>query len=211
MLYLSLLLLNPRSRQVQSELRDPYQMHRTLAKAFGEGEAAQAAARCLFRVEEDGQGVLRLLVQSQVPPLWEELTAPPDYLSAPPQVKEFAPAFRSGQPLAFRLRANPTKRQAAKAEGSKMGARVGLYTEEERLAWLRRQGIAHGFAVQEARLISESASACRAQSNRAVFSAVRFEGVLRVTDPPALLNALAGGIGAGKGFGFGLLSVSRLK
>ena len=43
MLYLSRLALNPRSRQAQAEIRDPYQMHRTLSKAFPEGDDAQQA------------------------------------------------------------------------------------------------------------------------------------------------------------------------
>jgi CRISPR system Cascade subunit CasE len=42
-----------------------------------------------------------------------------------------------------------------------------------------------------------------------VHQAVTFDGLLRVTDPEALLAALAGGIGSGKGFGFGLLSLAR--
>lgn len=211
MLYLSLLSLNLRSRQVQSELRDPYEMHRTLSKAFAEGDAEQSAARCLFRVEEDSAGSLRLLVQSQVPPAWEKLTASPDYLREVPQVKNFAPTLQADQLLAFRLRANPTKRQAAKREGQRLGNRVGLYKEEERLAWLSRQGAAHGFMLETVRLTSEPSPSCQAKGHEAAFSAVRFEGVLCVTDPSSLHSALAGGIGAGKGFGFGLLSLSRLK
>ena len=33
-MYLSRLILNPRSRQVRNELADPYEMHRTVCKAF---------------------------------------------------------------------------------------------------------------------------------------------------------------------------------
>jgi CRISPR system Cascade subunit CasE len=38
--------------------------------------------------------------------------------------------------------------------------------------------------------------------------AVLFDGVLEVTDPVAFRNTLAAGVGPGKGFGFGLLSVA---
>jgi hypothetical protein len=37
-MFLSMIEVNPRCRQVQAELRDPYQMHRTLSKAFGDGD-----------------------------------------------------------------------------------------------------------------------------------------------------------------------------
>ena len=33
-MYLSRLILNPRSRRVQRELAEPYEMHRSLMKAF---------------------------------------------------------------------------------------------------------------------------------------------------------------------------------
>jgi CRISPR system Cascade subunit CasE len=40
------------------------------------------------------------------------------------------------------------------------------------------------------------------------FSAARFDGTLRVTDPEKLAHALVNGIGKARGFGFGLLSVA---
>lgn len=216
MLYLSRLSLNPRSRQAQAELRDPYQMHRTLAKAFDAEDDAQAEARCLFRVDESPRGDLIVLVQSRTEPTWDRLTAPPDYLREPPQVKPFAPALRAGQPLAFRLRANPTKRLPhprgdEPPDGKRLGDRVGLYTEEERLAWLARKASVSGFLLLSVTQTGESPLDCQAKGRRAVFSAARFEGVLRVTDPALLLEALSGGIGAGKGFGFGLLSLAPMK
>lgn len=55
-LYLSKLSLNNRSRQAQSELRDPYEMHRTLSKAFTDDHAQNAEGRCLFRVDEALEG-----------------------------------------------------------------------------------------------------------------------------------------------------------
>lgn len=209
MLYLSRLTLNPRSRQAQSELRDPYEMHRTLSKAFGEGDDAQAAARYLFRVDESPQGALTILVQSRTQPAWDRLTAPPDYLREPPQVKPCAPDLRAGQTLAFRLRANPTKREAAPPGEERQGNRVGLYTEEARLVWLTRKAEAGGFRLCSVTQSSEDPPHCQAKRQQAVFSAVRFEGVLQVLDPAVLQETLAAGIGAGKGFGFGLLSLAR--
>ena len=39
--------------------------------------------------------------------------------------------------------------------------------------------------------------------------AVRFDGLLEVTDPVKFLETLRAGIGSAKGFGFGLLSLAR--
>ena len=59
-MYLSRLLLNPRSRQVRSELARPYEMHRTLLRAFPNGKVhtgrtEEDASGLLFRVEEDAR------------------------------------------------------------------------------------------------------------------------------------------------------------
>lgn len=208
MLTLSLLTLDPRSRQVQSEVRNPYELHRTLAKAFGDGEDAQHAARCLFRLEEDKHG-WRVLVQSRTRPDWSRLTVAPGYFRADPQLRALTPHLSTGQLLAFRLRANPTKRQAEKPADKRLGDRVGLYTQEDRLAWLTRKAAAHGFALVSVTATAEDPARGRTtRGHHATFSAVRFDGLLRVTDPAALLAALENGIGAGKGVGFGLLSLA---
>jgi CRISPR system Cascade subunit CasE len=40
------------------------------------------------------------------------------------------------------------------------------------------------------------------------FGSVLFEGVLQVTDPDGFRETLATGIGSGKAYGFGLLSIA---
>jgi len=200
MIYLSRLALAPRSRQVQAELRDFYQMHRTLSKAFSDGAGDWQGARCLFRVEDDP--ALCVLVQSRTRPDWSRLSVPADYLQAPPDLKECAPRVAMGQHLSFRLRANPTVRRD--------GVRLGLYKEEEQTAWLARKAAANGFRICSLLARPDDPLCCRTAGGQAAkFSAVRFDGTLQVADPVALLNALEGGLGAGKGMGFGLLSLAR--
>jgi len=202
MIYLSKLVLNPASRQVQAELRDPYQMHRTLAKAFG-ADGDFERARCLFRIDElRSSGALYLLVQSLAPPNWERLTASARYLQDAPQVTTFEPRLAEGQRLAFRLHANPTVKRERK--------RYLISGEGGQLDWLRRKGEQHGFALLSAR-VSDAQTFCSqtAAGQRAQLVGVRFDGLLCVTDAQALVGAVAHGIGSGKGFGFGLLSLAR--
>lgn len=153
-MFLSQLMLNARSRQVQNEMRDPYEMHRTLCRAFTEGvpkeekKAALEAARLLFRVEED-KGALHVLAQSKTEPDWSFLASP--YLQASPRCKPFEPSVREGQSVRFRLLANPTFRPfiARDARSKKNVERVGLYREHERLDWLLHRGRnEYGFALQ---------------------------------------------------------------
>ncbi len=215
MMYLSLLQLNPRSRQVQSELANPYEMHRTVMSAFPDGHPRDAAG-VLFRLDFDSRtGQPALLVQSQSEPNWHTLK--PGYLLADgmpnPQTKPFQPRFQAGQLLAFRLLANPTRRVGNK-EDPNCGARVALYKEEEQYEWLSRKAAQHGFRVLQAQVSHTDTLTGKLrrepQTEHALtLFAVRFDGVLEVTDPAKLREALASGIGSGKAFGFGLLSLAR--
>jgi len=225
-MYLSRLILNPRSRQVQSELARPYQMHKTILRAFPDGDvaverSAEKAAGVLFRLEEDARSGLLLLVQSQFPPHWARLPNLVTYLlpaeQLPPGIpenpalKEINLQLRAGQTLAFRLHANPTKRLSS-GKGNKPGKRVALYKEKDQLAWLERKFQVGGARVLEARTAQSGnvygQQTKQDQKNTLTLFGARFEGRLQVADPQALLDTLRTGIGSGKGMGFGLLSLA---
>jgi len=221
-MYLSQLILNPRSRRVQRELADPYQMHRSIMRAFPDG-LVKGKERVLFRVDEHPRlGAPALLVQSLVRPDWSWLAEGPGtsgYLLADvqdnPGVKPFALTLKAVQVLAFRLRANPTRRLSA-GQGNK-GKRVGIYGEEEQMRWLSRKGKQHGFRVLQVRLSGQArikkhkAIHRQGQAHDLELLSVQFDGLLQVTDPPRLVRAVESGIGSGKGFGFGLLSLASAR
>ena len=218
MTYLTRLILNPRSKQVRNELADPYEMHRTVMKAFAEN--LQDDERVLFRVDLPRTGIPTLLVQSKYEPGWVELTeARKNYLLDEeylPFGKEnfalkkinFSQKLRAGQKLAFRLRANPIKRIKETRK------RVGLFKEEEQLNWLKRKlGYENSARLLSARIINESDQygklfAEKDRKKRMKFHAVLFEGILEITDKAEFQKMLEAGIGPGKGLGFGLLSLA---
>ena len=221
-MYLSRLILNPRSRRVQKELAQPYELHRTMMQAFPDlpGEPSNPRERfgILFRVDMIDR-MPAVLVQSTEEPDWQTLADMPDYLTdtngAPnPAVKDISDTcahLREGQTLSFRLRANPTKRSN---KGDNKGKRVGLYREEEQTDWLARQAKRAGFSVLQALVVPEGTQEGRKQEgpdgprHQMKHHAVRFEGVLRIADAQAFRQALASGIGPAKAFGFGLLSLA---
>lgn len=222
-MYLSRLILNGRSRDVQRDLARPYDLHRTLLSAFPTGEVhtertGEDAIGLLYRVDEDARsGGLHLLVQSQQPPHWERLPAA-DYLlpvAGNPATREVTLQLRAGQQLAFRLRANPTMRLPTPKGSGDKGKRVGIYDEEAQLKWLARKGEQHGFRLLQAQTRDDGklkqAQAVQAKNGMhdLEFLSVQFDGVLQVTDPAAVLHAVSAGIGSGKAFGFGLLSLAR--
>jgi CRISPR system Cascade subunit CasE len=214
-MYLSRLILNPRSRRVQSEIADRYQLHRSIMGAFPDHLGADEE-RVLFRLDQDTRsGDLTLLVQSWTLPDWSWLAEPNarDYLrpvSVPnPALKEFQLDLASGQTLAFRLRGNPTARRRL-PDGSKK--RVGLQREEEQLEWLERKAERNGFRIRSVRTSHQAKAYGQIYQNgdkhRLTFFSVQFDGLLRVEDAEQLEEAVRSGIGSGKAFGFGLLSLA---
>ena len=220
-MYLSRLILNPRSRQVQREIASPYQMHKTILRAFP--EKLPADERVLFRLDENHTNVmLVLLVQSQHLPDWGHLLNGKNYLlrveSLPaqfaenPSTKAVNLQFRAGQHLSFRLYANPTKKIKVEVDGKRKAKRVGLFKEEDQQQWLARKLEAAGASPLRAE-ISQNGNIYAGQKkdgqkNKLTLLGVRFEGALQVTDPQALRRAVDNGIGSGKGLGFGLLSLA---
>ncbi|GIW07767.1 MAG: CRISPR-associated endoribonuclease Cse3 [Dehalococcoidia bacterium] len=220
-MYLSLLWLNPASRQAMGDLADVQALHVRLMSAFPEGAGSRAKLDLLHRVERDRAGRPRVLVQSRLLPDWSRL--PARYLVSPPTVKSIDKAFQAitrGMRLRFRLRANPTKRllSADHRRGlpervdrqGKEGKRVALLKDEDRLAWLQRKAREAGFRVVSAIVRAEpDERGQKAGGPRLVLSAATFDGVLEVEDADKLRTALTTGIGPGKAYGFGLLSVAR--
>ncbi len=222
-MYLSRLILNPRDRTVQREIGNPYELHRTLMSAFPED--LPKGERVLFRVEADPRtGVPTVLVQSRTQPDWSHLDERerfllpesrwPPTVFANPATKPFDLTFAPGQLLAFRLRANPTVKRSTPEDraANRQGKRVALYKEEEQRAWLDRKGERNGFRVARVTVVEEGNVTSWIPRNdkkrKATHFAVRFEGLLQVTDPEALWDAVQSGLGSAKGFGFGLLSLA---
>ncbi len=212
-IYLSQLILNPDSPMVQSELKNPYEMHRTIMRGF---TSERESANVLYRMETNPySGVMTLLVQSTVEPQWEPLTqvGQGQYLLSLPAWKAVDLGLQKGQLLRFRLVANPSVKRD--------GKRHALYKEEEQRRWLETKGTgctekkrpSHGFQVLDMDIQKGDNQYGRIhryndEQHKVTIHRVQFDGILQVTDPVAFLAAIQSGIGSGKAFGFGLLSVA---
>jgi len=210
-MYLSRLILDPRSRRTQAELADPYQMHRTLMAAFPEDLPDNE--RMLYRVDTDRHtGVPTVLVQSQNQPDWSFIEDDSRYLLqrkpvSNPDCKRVNVHVEKGQLLAFRLRANPIVKRN--------GRRIGLYDEQEQLQWLQRKGADGGFRVVTVTIVVQGMQDTEKVANDDKMQirhyAARFDGQLQVTAPERFRETLESGIGPAKAFGFGLLSVAPVR
>ncbi len=180
-------------------------------RAFPDAEHG-GPGRVLLRLDmpSEGDGPC-LLVQSDKRPDWSHLVQLLGYLARPPETRDdYPPPFVTGQALIFRLRANPTRRDKA------TGKREGVLTEEKQREWLARKGQSGGFEVLSVTITYESFKrASHGHPGEDVkpmtHLAVRYDGVLRVTNPDAFRKTIVAGVGSGKAFGFGLLSVAPFR
>lgn len=199
---------------------------------------ARAQSSFLFRVgDANAAAAVSVLAQSTVAPAWDRL---PYGYARSCECKEVSAALDCivpGSRFRFRLRANPTRRVHRRAaQGSDehtgrrspeharaVGRRVALRDEADQLPWLTRHGEAAGFALVNARLepggeefstvTVRPAGILRGWKGRSVVTVetALFEGVLETTDAALFRQSIANGIGPGKAYGCGLLSLAPLR
>jgi CRISPR system Cascade subunit CasE len=225
-LHLSRLVPNLRNRRMRTLLENPAQLYGVLlSAAFADevthhhGSAPTPGSRgLLYRLEDAtrSQGQY-LLVQSRVSPRWN--LAPrgllDEILAAHhlPEYKSFDPVVEPGQILRFRLRANPTQSVPSEKTGSHprpRGKVRPVLGETAQRQWLinRLAGIAE---IEDMRVTDEGNRRVTPSAGGGTrLISVLYEGYLRVQEPEALADAITTGIGRGKAFGFGLLSIARV-
>jgi CRISPR system Cascade subunit CasE len=226
MTYLSQLVLNPKDRDARRDLSDVHEMHRSIMRAFPQaGGRAREQYGVLFRLDVQRDGTPCVLVQSAERPDWSGRS--PTYLRAHPVTKCVdGPygALESGLELLFRLLANPTRRLMIRDGPDRdrwNGKRVDIRGEEQQLGWLRRKGQDGGFELLEVRArngipavdarpggIATGYRSNAGRRQKLSFGAVLFEGMLRITDGALFRQTLEHGLGSGKSYGFGLMSVA---
>jgi CRISPR system Cascade subunit CasE len=230
-IYLSRLLLNAHASSIASVLADAQRLHAWVLSAFpavsGPIKARQAHG-ILFRVEElhDPHHWVRTLVQSHTMPDWSHIPER-GVLRAPdergnPAVREIGALYARidpGQLFRFRLRASPTKSVEmvpfAGPESRVRSKRVPLLDANEQLAWLQRQGDRLGFHLAHSAVLENGTIyGVKYNDDRSTTAithrAVLFDGILEVVDRTRFQGALRDGVGRGKGYGLGLLSVAQL-
>lgn len=167
----------------------------------------------LFRIDPHFNGHAVILVQSAIEPDWRYAFHNACYLlAAPPEVKFYNPCFTKGQRLRFRLVVNPTRRLSKNSPDVKkesIGKRVPVSTDKFH-EWLVRRAEGAGFLIDEKSITVQPGYIYINKSRDAKgqrLRSVSYEGISEVADPIIFKETLVHGIGPGKAFGFGLLSV----
>lgn len=218
---------NLSSRRVRAAFANAGEVHRLLidlaARELGPTLVDDPRQRVglLFRVEETHDGPV-LLVQSRYRLDLEKLEArlgPGFGRTAERDLTPFLDKLTKGQELRYRLAAAPSKRlgkseKNAERLGKPADSKARAYTrplfgaDAER--WWRERAERHGLDLREV-VVSGATPALdpgRGGRRNVRHHVSRFDGHATVTDPEALRRAVLEGVGRGKSFGCGLLSLA---
>jgi len=223
-MYLSRIRLRPDAagkREFWQAMGSEYQAHHMVWDLFTDGPERERDF--LYRVE-DVDGLPTIYAACRREPvnrggMWTIETKPYD------------PILRSGQQLAFVLRANPVRTKCdekgkhhrhdvvmeAKTRLKQQGRSREEWPPEPEIvgqagfAWLATRGEANGFSVAEGDVRADGYTQRRFRKRKGrhdiSLSTIDYTGILTVTDPDLFKVALFGGIGTAKGFGCGLMMV----
>jgi CRISPR system Cascade subunit CasE len=189
---------------------------------FGTDQTKQVhVQRCaetgfLFRIDPQPGGGVVILVQSAVLPEWDyAFHNAPHLLAANPEVRTFDLRFAAEERLRFRLLANPTRKIDTKSapDGPRRNGKRVPVPNDKLYDWLACRAAAAGFSIDPGSTSVQPGYVYvnkqpNAQGQR--LRSARYDGLLTVTDASHLREALMQGLGPGKAFGFGLLSVARV-
>ena len=206
-MYLSRVSLDLRKRETMMALVNPQRFHGAVERAFP-GERR----RRLWRLDQLGDRLYLMILSEDKPEL---LSVVEQFGTGEPgKTKDYDSLLERvvpGSVWRFRLAANPTISKALADKPSERGKVQAHSTPEFQEKWLRDRAEKHGFSLKYVQVTASKW--LRFQKGRqgrpVTLLSVVYEGVLEVTDPLLFRRALTEGIGRGKAYGQGLLTVMR--
>jgi CRISPR system Cascade subunit CasE len=180
-MYLSQLVLNARERKVQQDLSNVHALHQRIMQGFPDENRENSRADWNVLYRQEIDSPV-VLVQSTVEPDWVKL--PERYLEK-----------HKIKPL------NDVLNHLAKGE-----------RRAEQVSWLERKGEQNGFQLLGLDVIPVPNLYGRKSSNPGAIKIVSalYQGTLEILDAEAFKQAVRHGIGRGRSYGCGLLSLAPL-
>lgn len=209
MTFFARILINPQRREARKLIASPQAMHAAVLAAFPPDVQASAESRILWRLDVNGPSYI-LYLQSPEEPDLRHIQEAAGWESRPAEVAHLGKllaTLEEGQSWAFRLTGNPVK--SLPVENGKRGRVVPHVTAEQQLGWLVHKAPQWGFRVAEGPggyLLGVTPSP--GVGKRLVRA--HFEGALTITDAELFRQCLLKGMGKGKAYGCGLLTIRKI-
>lgn len=217
MSYLTRFEINTARRSARELLTSPQRIHAAVLGAFPSGHSTPANERMLWRIDQHDHQTLLYLVSPHRPDLThlvESVGWPTTEGWATRDYQPLLDRLAARQRWGFRLAANPVHNRR-KTDDSPRSQRFGHVTVAQQTEWFLGRADHHGFTVpledhKEPDVAVRGRRTVRfdRQGRTVTLDTAIFEGRLEVTDPDALRAALTQGIGPGKAYGCGLLTLA---
>ena len=202
-MFLSRIQLDTSKRATMIALQNPSMFHGAIERAF-----EPRADRTLWRIDPlYSQHYLMLLSEDR--PNLDGINAQFGTMAAP-ETRSYDGLLGRIQPGGrwhFRLCANPTY---CKMQEGGRGKVCAHNTVQHQCEWLMEQSQKHGFSVSPDDFTVVNThwySFRKAAGNNVRLLSVTFEGLLTVTDEQLFRDALTQGIGRGKAYGMGMMTI----
>lgn len=205
-MYLSRAELDPTRRSTMIALTSPQKFHGAVENSFS-GERR----RRLWRLDSLNGKLYLLLLSEELPDLTglcAQFGTGARAGNAP--LRAAAGTGDLGQLLAVPSDGKPDTHPERPGGPAGAGCLKPCYLEAEQEQWLLEQAGKHGFALTEGAFQVTRKQTCHFRKNGkrpVTLLAVTYEGILQVTDPEAFREMLCQGIGRGKAYGLGLMTI----
>lgn len=212
-MYLSRIKLDTQKRATMIALSNPQRFHGAIENALG---VDNERSRTLWRLDTlNGEPCLIILTRN-IP----TLSSVADQFAIDANAVEtkgydaLLDHIVPGSQWHFRLTANPTKGQKSSTIHESRGKVTALISVPQQEEWLLKRAEAYGFSLQpEAFGVTQSHTYefQKLGRQKVTILSVDFEGMLTVLDAERFRQTMINGIGRGKAYGNGLLTIMRVQ
>lgn len=224
MTYFSRFMINPQRRGAWKLLRSPQAMHAAVMATLPP-DTDYSEGRILWRLDESQHAPVLYMVSPEKPN-FSNLMRQAGRQDCPGESAHYGrllAKLENGQEWAFRLAANPVKRHTNKETGKREV--FPHVTAKQQRTWIRERAPQWGFEViptvegqdiGECPMVSSRQDLAFARRDadgkvgKVTHRKAQFDGVLRITDVELFRKSLLSGMGRGKAYGMGLLTLAPL-
>ncbi len=227
-MFFSRVFLNPLRRATREWVSSPQRLHAAVLGGF----PGPAHGRTLWRLDQ-GDHRLELIVVSPDPPDLSHLAEMGGWAPHPPEIADYRPfldGITAGANYHFRIRANTVRSTKSGVDAGKRGRVINVGSRDSQEQWFVARAQDAGFHIPSDKhdltatdgtpIARRNLALTRRETMRftkkagdrvvpVTLATAQFDGRLQVDDPVVLRAALTNGIGRGKAYGCGLLTLAR--
>jgi len=217
-MYLSRVEINPRLRACKLALNSPQRLHAIIAASFPSiANDDVAARRHLWRLDKLNHSLYVLVVSKSKPDfshLIEQIGWPASEQNWETTLYDpFLAHLQTGQQWQFRLLANPTVSKKNQSDSSSQRVRgkvIPCSSIDDQKQWLETKIIKHGATLDGFELANRTVSQFIRNGSTITLSTATFEGILTISSPDLLREAMTSGVGRARAYGCGLLTLAQV-